>query len=515
MNNKAAKTFLFIALIFMALFTAAAPFCTIPFASVYSRIGASGIPLAAIYSIPALFALIAVGITSMAHRKWLYKGDKVIVITNIAVTVCILLLAGVRLFADFSFDVADAVRPTAQFIIIVSSALLLGFTTGMFISSVQAIAKERRSTPPAERKPITYPQMFTVCWALLCTLFIGFGFIFINVGSPLYPHDLMCNLLYFGVLFLVLAAGISGLACLAVQLWSRSKWLSVLIGVMTFVVALVLFITYIHLNDYQRYLHDYYYGYDYDDYDDYDETYAVEAYDDSWQNEYGSVDSVDELMGPDTAGGVSDAIRYAVKHVKTTHMGDNPPLPFMPWMEDYDNYWDGQRPRGTGSHEYWKLANYIFRRSCSTALMELFDDYKGFITMLLPYEKYRDNGYERTVDLLITSYDDMGGSHSKFASLYRIMSDENLPYLEKESSILSYISQKGRDAYYYDYTDGRALDNTLAIWGYSFWARRYHECDGNPEDIYNVLTAIQSMYGGPRAVAVEEVIVLTEPDEIE
>ncbi len=515
MDNKAAKTFLFITLGVMAVITAAVPFFAGPLAGAWGEsVNAYGFPLAAIFSIPALIALIAVSIVSPGHKKWLYKGDKMLILTNAAVMACVLILAGIRIFADFSFDMADTVRNLPQFILIVASAFLLGFSAGMFISGVQAIIKERKNTPPAERRPITYPQMFTLCWALFCTLFIGFGFIVINVGSDLDGTGFMKSLLYFGVFFLVLTAGISGLLCLIAQMWSRSKWISVLVALMTFVVALVLLITYIYLS-HDNYNHYYLHDYESDYYDDYDyaETEPAEAYyyDDSWEQEYGSAGSIDELFGSDnTYYAVSDAIKYGVKHIDARHMADNPPLSFMPWTEGFEGgYWDDQRPGGAGSAQYWKLANFLFRRSCSTLLMDIFNEYKDLAIRLLPYEKYRDNGYERTVNLLIISYEDMNGDGSKFSKIYNVMSDNEMDYDDKKEVIMRYVSEIGREAYYYDYAEGRDLDDTLVMWGYSFWGRRYHECDGNPEDIYNVLIAVRDMYAG-----IDE-LVLREPDEIE
>lgn len=515
MNNKAAKTFLFIALGLLAAVTAAAPFFAEPLGEAYVRAaGTYGIPLVAIYSIPALIALIALGITSAAYGRWLYKGDRVLLATNLAVAVCILLLAGVRLMAALSFDMDELVDSVIPAILIAVAALLLGFCLGMFISGVQAIVKERKNIPAEERKPVSYPQLFVLVWALLCSFFLTLGFIVIDTGSPASGGGFGANMFSFLGLFMVFAAGLSGLVYLIFLLWKRSKWISVFIGLLASVVCLVAFVTYIALNSFHRYYlgvndNNYRYEYDdewpeteavgvydydedYDDYDDYEEDFS------RWEESYGAVDNIDDLWAypaTDSSDSVSAAIEYGAEHIDASHPADNPPLRMMPWTEGFDDsYWDETRPDGPGREEYWRLANFVFRRSCSINLQDLWSEYKNVIMTALPYKLYRENGYEQTVNRLIMSYDDMKGNSKTFAALYDLMADDGMDYDDKRDSILEYVSAAAKVHFMYEYDGGEYLDTTLVIWAYSFWARRHHECDGNPKDIYKTLTAVRKAY---------------------
>jgi hypothetical protein len=226
-----------------------------------------------------------------------------------------------------------------------------------------------------------------------------------------------------------------------------------------------------------------------------------------WNDRYGSMESIDEIYGDSqqaTDDAVAVAVKYAADNMDLTCVEQYGASAFMPWHEDYE-WWGDSTLSGEGSSEYKTLATFVFRRSCSLSLADLFYRYNSLLTLYLPYEKYVSYGYERVVELLIAAYDDMDGDGRKFEKIYNYMTDIEYSEEDRLELIERYISDETketfglghgetRELYVWNQAEGFYYCNSEARWAFSFWGRRHNECEGNPKDICEVLTAIRDLY---------------------
>ena len=371
MENKATKKFLFISLGLLALVMALTPVLAGPVTEAYwYATYMKAIPLVAIYALPALISLISIPVVSIWHRKWLYRWDKISLIANIAITVCIVLLSAIWLAGALGFDRSELMVSFVPAVLVLVSSLLLGLSVGMLISAVQGIKRSRRDIPAGERTPVTYSQMFAVCWFMASVLFLLFGVVAAFAGSEIVTGEFMMNVLVFGGYFALVVAACAGLFYLIGILWHKSKGVAALLIVITVLLAIATFVIYLFTvnmrNNYLGYsyrdepqwydqVHGRYADYTHygagnplpeeesgvvirsDDMDyDYAEEYG-EYYNDEWSEKFGSTVNIAGLWNNrgEVGDSVSAALAYAVDNIHLSHMSDDAPWQMMPWLDWY------------------------------------------------------------------------------------------------------------------------------------------------------------------------------------
>jgi hypothetical protein len=213
-----------------------------------------------------------------------------------------------------------------------------------------------------------------------------------------------------------------------------------------------------------------------------------------------SIDEIYDGSRQETDDAVAAAMKYAADNMDLTWVEQYGASAFMPWHEDYE-WWGDGAPSGEGASEYNTLATFIFRRSCSLVLKELFDRYADLLASHLRSVE----GCERVVDLLIAAYDDMGGDGRKFEKIYNYMTDIEYSEEDQLELIERYISDETKETFGLGHGETRELYvwneaeefyycSSEARWAFSFWGRRHNECEGNPGDIYEVLLAVRDLF---------------------
>jgi hypothetical protein len=255
-------------------------------------------------------------------------------------------------------------------------------------------------------------------------------------------------------------------------------------------------------------------GYEYDEADTETEV-CYDDDDDDWWDEYGDMESVDEIYGgsrQQADDAVARAVKYATDNMDTSQIAYYGTIGFMPWLEDYDSYWSADTPGGRGSSEYKTLATFVFRKWFSLHPKDLFDRYSGLLTLYLPHDKYVASGYERVVGLLIAAYDDMDGDSRRFEKMYDYMTGDYI-YEDQMELVERYISDETKETFNLGHGEARELYvwggdvyhcDSEARWAFSFWGRRNAERESRVIDIYNVLIAVRDLYDGLALAANED-----------
>ena len=485
--------------------------------------GAQAFPLIVIYALPLVVGLLAAAIAAVvgaARRKsWLQNQEPIWIVTSIVIVLIITGLAAIFIFAD-NYWQPIALEGAWGFWLTMSSVVVAAISLGIVISMVQGIKKVWRTQLPEERQPVGYSRMFAISWLVFGIVMVSFGFWFdVHWGSDIEPYGYFAtNVMWFGAIFTAAVAAAAGLFCLIGQLWRRSKVVAIFVALLTAVVFCTAFVLYVGStlkknhntwHDHRKQVEQYEQGNGYDNVgieEVYDEEDYSEDAEPDWWDYYDSIDEYYAETDMSTDDAVSAAVKYAAENVDVSDVEWYGASKFMPWLPDYEEIWSNDAPRGPGSGTYRELATYLFHRSCSFSLKELFDRYSSIVTLYLSEEKYTEKGYRRAVDLLVAAYDDMDGDSDKFAKMYRYMNNyynSDYSFEEAMGLVEKYISSETKAAFGLGYGEDRKIyvDNdeyydwdAEARWAFSFWGRRHNECESNPEDIYDVLTAIQELY---------------------
>lgn len=149
-------------------------------------------------------------------------------------------------------------------------------------------------------------------------------------------------------------------------------------------------------------------------------------------------------------------------------------------------------------NDYYYLVQYIDNlRESPDALYLGFENYRSVIYSVISPEIYRRANFDKIVDGLLLTYDDIGSDNEKLNKIYKSMDvpyDTPGPtmeqyYSEFEKDFSSETIQKLQD---YKLSGGSTFLTADFIWFYSFWVRRNHE--GNSKQIAIILNEIKEHY---------------------
>ncbi|OXA86778.1 MFS transporter [Flavobacterium hercynium] len=151
-------------------------------------------------------------------------------------------------------------------------------------------------------------------------------------------------------------------------------------------------------------------------------------------------------------------------------------------------------------NDYYYLVEYIDKlRENPNALYSGFEDHKELLFNTISPKVYRMANFDKIVDGLLLTYEDLGGEDQKLNKLYNMMNvtaeikpDLEMHYSNFEQNFSLATLQKLKN---FTFTNGSQLFETDIIWFYSFWARRQHE--GNKKEIATILNEIQKHYNQP------------------
>jgi hypothetical protein len=470
--------------------------------------GLSAAPLSAISAIPLVCALLAAAVTRLSCRRWLQKQEPLWVVTQLVVAVILIGLPVLTWMREMRWDEVVP-SPTSMWkgVMVIAPMVVVALATGLLINLMRSVAKVRRAIPSEERKPVSYGQLFAMCW-------LGFGALAVIWGFLIGTKDLSVDLSDIGILtvsiskfslwFLGTVAVGAGCLYLIGLVWQRSKGVAILLGAFSFVMVVytsqAFYIVVLPVLSWSEF--------SYADDREYTSAevlalpYAKSQEDDlsEWWDTYGTMESPEEIYGELTETAVEAAARYAVEHADLNFISMYSFHPLMPWDPDYGDYSPAFVPEGPGLSEYQTLATFVFRRSCSLVLRRLFKRYRTILTTCLSREKYVDNGYQGTIELLIAAYDDLEGDGNKFREIYDYMSAQ-AEHADQFEFLKGYVSDTTLERFGYEFDEAIAAPNEAeyyhaleALWAYSFWGRRHNECRENPADIYGILTAVRAIY---------------------
>ncbi|WP_264553169.1 hypothetical protein [Flavobacterium sp. N2038] len=149
-------------------------------------------------------------------------------------------------------------------------------------------------------------------------------------------------------------------------------------------------------------------------------------------------------------------------------------------------------------NDHYYLVQYIDDlRKSPDELYSGFENYRSVVYSVISPEVYRTANFDKIVEGLLLTYDDMGSENQKLEEIYKAMDipdDAEGPTMEGYfSQFETYFSfqtiKKLRD---YKLTNGDEFHDSDLIWFYSFWARRNHE--GNAKEIAIILNEIKEHY---------------------
>lgn len=126
-----------------------------------------------------------------------------------------------------------------------------------------------------------------------------------------------------------------------------------------------------------------------------------------------------------------------------------------------------------------------------------FELYRPVIFSLIPVQTYHISNFDKILDGLLLTYDDIGAENEKLNEIYKGMNirhdgpgpnmDQYYSHFEKHFS--SGTIEKLQD---YTFSGGSKFKDSDIMWFYSFWARRNHE--GNSKEIAIILNEIKEYY---------------------
>ena len=130
-------------------------------------------------------------------------------------------------------------------------------------------------------------------------------------------------------------------------------------------------------------------------------------------------------------------------------------------------------------------------------LYSQFENYRSVFFNLISPETYRTANFDKIVEGLLLTYDDIGSDNQKLEEIYNVMNVSNdAPgptmegyYAQFENNLSLSTIQKLQE---YKLTNGNGFKDSDLIWFYSFWARRNNE--GTAKDVAIILNEIKEYY---------------------
>jgi len=161
---------------------------------------------------------------------------------------------------------------------------------------------------------------------------------------------------------------------------------------------------------------------------------------------------------------------------------------------------------GAGMHGFRSLLYYAYWRKpfSNVDIDKLVRRYGTFVRLLVAYEKYVANGWDRIVVQLLTAYDDLSVSADNFGKVYEIMNENNNSYdpfsqyekitpFMRNGQMEAFISPKDVVDFRNDFAPiakQGEVNPWSVVWAYSFWGRRYNE---NPDNIPHLVAALKTV----------------------
>lgn len=148
--------------------------------------------------------------------------------------------------------------------------------------------------------------------------------------------------------------------------------------------------------------------------------------------------------------------------------------------------------------DYFYIIQYIDNfRERPDELYSGFENYRSLMYSMVSPQIYRASNFDKIVDGLLLTYDDLGSENEKLNAIYKAMDvpyDTPAPNMEQyysdfEKQFSSETIQKLQD---YKFSNGEKYKTADIMWFYSFWARRNHE--GNRKEIAIILNEIKEHY---------------------
>jgi uncharacterized membrane protein len=148
--------------------------------------------------------------------------------------------------------------------------------------------------------------------------------------------------------------------------------------------------------------------------------------------------------------------------------------------------------------DYYYMVQYIDNlRERPDELYSGFENYRSVIYSIVSPQTYRTANFDKIVDGLLLTYEDIGAENEKLDEIYKgmdIPDDTPGPTMEQYySDFVKHFSsgtiEKLQD---YKFSNGVKFQTADLMWFYSFWARRNHE--GNSKEIAIILNEIKGYY---------------------
>ncbi|GAA3759207.1 hypothetical protein [Flavobacterium ginsengiterrae] len=150
-------------------------------------------------------------------------------------------------------------------------------------------------------------------------------------------------------------------------------------------------------------------------------------------------------------------------------------------------------------NDYYYLVQEIddSREKNPEGLYSSFENYRSAFFNLISPETYRMANFDKIVEGLLLTYDDIGSDDQKLEEIYNAMNVSNdAPgptmegyYAQFENNFSLSTIQKLQD---YKLTNGDGFKDSDLMWFYSFWARRNNE--GTAKDVAIILNEIKEYY---------------------
>lgn len=217
---------------------------------------------------------------------------------------------------------------------------------------------------------------------------------------------------------------------------------------------------------------------------------------DSSDQEYGDLDSI------------SAAVHYFARNMDLTHATIPYLFPggLLPYLERSER---NASRNEYGAAAYNGIITLLWNSRKGMAMDAMVDIYAHIIKEVMPYEKYRDNGYEQLVWELMRAYEDLKQNPSSFLEIYDLMMDKHIlvgainmydTYVRYYEALKPYVSERVYNMIFpeYDKSGDDEEDYVIinakcrAVWVYSFWGRRAHE--KIQDTVYDGLCKLNEIY---------------------
>lgn len=462
------------------------------------------VPVTILLSMPLFAALLALLVAKLvAWKDRFFFRDKLSVWTDVAIVGGISQLGVAMAFAYVDLDFYNLIHSPKVLLVMLSPMLGVGIAMAAFKDAVRHMTKKK------EGKGV-FLQSFLMAALLVTVFFACMGVLIFERGVS--PEHIVRNVSATHVFVLAVTLLVASALALAIKLWKKYIALAIAILVLfviVFIVAVVIYFRkasddYRHIelssNGYDYSDHDYYEGHDYVMAGDYDYDYE------EGESEYGEEDYYEEgdpesfyldflwkreSMDHDS---VTAAVKYGLNEFDVLDFpfdagGQAKLMPYLWSVKEKKGFDVGQ---GFGGKAYQKIIEYIWKHKEDLQISAIFAAYSDVIQELLPWDDYCDKGYDRLVDQLMLAYDDLDNIDGSFSRVYEIMTDGDG---QSHSDLYEAIDDNGfiSEASKVLLRSGGSVDQSRAVWVYSFWARRYEE--GKIHDVHNTLRMLIGLYG--------------------